>query len=250
MPLWAVAAACAVSMILVKNLLNGKALLPLNPSATGLALLYTVIPAGMTAIPLFGSRVGFTGGEYVMASSTELGTLLAGKMPDTSIAAMLFGVRSGGIGHISAILIIGSFIYLLVRKAVRTDVLLGFLLTVGVYFYLNPDLLIVSDVLALKYALYQLLCADTLFTVVFIASSPVSCPKTSRGRLIAGVIGGLATSLARVYVGGEISVVLAALVISLISRPLDLLFQPTGVFGGALKPAGKETKAAAENNES
>ena len=246
-PLWAVAAASAVAMIIVKNLLNGTGLLPLNPSATAVALLYIAIPAAMTSIPQFGSRAGFFGSGYDMAQTTELVRLLEGRMPDTSVGAMIFGLRSGGIGHISALLIIGAFVYLLIRRAVRGDVLAGFLITVGVYFYLNPKLLIVSDVLALKYAMYQLLCADTLFTVVFIASAPVSCPKTSRGRLVAGVAGGLVTSLARVYISGEISVVLAALVISLLSRPLDLLFQPMGVFGGAVRKTKKQKTTGKEN---
>ncbi|MBO4769366.1 MAG: RnfABCDGE type electron transport complex subunit D [Clostridia bacterium] len=246
-PLWAVAAASAGAVIIVKNLLNGSGLLPLNPSATAVALLYIAMPAVMTSIPQFGSRAGFFGGGYDMAQTTELARLLEGRMPETSVGAMIVGLRSGGIGHISAVLIIGAFIYLLMRKAVRGDVMAGFLITVGVYFYLNPKLLIVSDVLALKYALYQLLCADTLFTVVFIASAPVSCPKTSRGRLVAGVAGGLATALARVYVGGEISVVLAALVISLLSRPLDLVFQPMGVFGGAVRKPKKQKTSSNEN---
>ncbi len=236
-PLWLPLLGAAIAILPIRQFFGGTGRNRLNPAATALAILYIFFPAIMTAFCPTGVRLpafAMTVGGYEPLGTTALDTLLSGSLPEQSLGSMLVGLRTGLMGEMSALLLIAGGIYLVVRKVIRPGLPAAFILTVAALTYLFPTLEAASDVMALRYAAYHLLCGNLLLGAIFMATDPVTSPRSGRASVIAGIIGGTVTVAIRYYVSPHIGVVCAILVINLLSRVLDYLTRPS-LFGGRRK---------------
>ena len=218
----------------IKHIFNRNALVSFNPYATAVTLAFIAFPAKMTAYLPFGEKGAFS--EKIV---TDIEKLLSGALPDTTLWDALFGVTSGGIGEISGFLIILALIWLAVRKNAASEIAVSYIITVAVFSYFLPGLIIETDIIVIKYALFQLLCGGTLFTAVFFASDPAYAPRSFRAKIAVGVIGGLFLMLCRKYVGGIIPCAVSVVAMNLFAPFLDMIFSDGEIFGG--KPT-KSTK--------
>ncbi len=235
-PLWIPALGAAVAALL-RQLFGGIGRNLVNPAATAVAVLYILFPGLMTAFCETGVRLApfaVTVGSYPTVGTTALASLLSGTLPSQSIGSMLVGLRPGLIGEPMALLLIAGGLYLAFRRVIRLGPPAVFLIVSAALFYFFPTLSAASDLVALRYAVYQLLCGNLLLGVFFMATDPVTTPRNPRAALIAAAAGGAVTVAVRYFVAPEISVICAILVINLLSKPLDLLFTPTP-FGGKRK---------------
>ena len=143
--------------------------------------------------------------------------------------------------EISGFLIILVFIYLALRKTVRVTLPLTYILTVGIFAYLNPSLQAASDFIAFDGAVYNVFGSNTCLVAAFLISSPKRTPKTLLGTIVCGVAAGLITMLLRGHVMLGITAPIAVIIIDL-ALPLVNKFIKPMPFGGNLTPQKEEVK--------
>lgn len=227
-PFW-IPVFCAFIAIIPQKLLVGKADFPwFNPALIARVVSSALFPKIMSSYPeprSFISALSFFP-EYTEAELTSLATLKLKQLPQIALSGEFFGKTAGAIGEISAFLIIIGFIYLIVTKTVTWQVPVVFAVSAAIPFYLFPQLPFSSDMLALKFAGFELVSGGFLFGAVFIAASCFSSPKTQTAKLIYGVGCGLLSVLFRIALKSYDGVYLAVLIMSLLSRPLDSVCTP------------------------
>ena len=250
-PLWIPAAAALISSVFVKGFVRGYGDCRLDPVSSSVCAVSVLFPAavGVLCEP-FARLSAFSASvpEFEKISETSLDILAKGNLPTDSLWACLFGLRSGAIGEISAVLLIAAGIYLVARKTIRPVLPVTFIVTLGVLCYVFPRAIIESDVIAMEFTAYNLLTGNLLPAVIFAAAMPGVSPMTKGGAAVAGIIGGAVTYAVRYFIPGVYADALAAvLIISVISRPLDKLFVPAA-FGGSTKPKRKEKNKQGKTN--
>ena len=227
-PFW-IPVFCAFIAIIPQKLLVGKADFQwFNPALIARVVSSALFPKIMSSYPeprSFISALSFFP-EYTEAELTSLATLKLKQLPQIALSGEFFGKTAGAIGEISAFLIIIGFIYLIVTKTVTWQVPVVFAVSAAIPFYLFPQLPFSSDMLALKFAGFELVSGGFLFGAVFIAASCFSSPKTQTAKLIYGVGCGLLSVLFRIALKSYDGVYLAVLIMSLLSRPLDSVCTP------------------------
>lgn len=227
-PFW-IPVFCAFIAIIPQKLLVGKADFPwFNPALIARVVSSALFPKIMSSYPeprSFISALSFFP-EYTEAELTSLATLKLKQLPQIALSGEFFGKTAGAIGEISAFLIIIGFIYLIVTKTVTWQAPIVFAVSAAIPFYLFPQLPFSSDMLALKFAGFELVSGGFLFGAVFIAASCFSSPKTQTAKLIYGVGCGLLSVLFRIVLKSYDGVYLAVLIMSLLSRPLDSICTP------------------------
>lgn len=183
---------------------------PFNPALVGRAFIYVNFPQAMTmewiepGKGLFGNLTRYTV-DTISQSTPMLDFRSSGIMVDLSRA--ILGNISGSIGETSAILIILGGLYLLWTKTAAKETVisvLGSFIVMSLVFYA----LGVSQV---PNPVYGLFTGGILFGAFFMATDPISSPKTSQGRYIYGAIIGVITVVIRgfaLFAGGMMFAIL------------------------------------------
>ena len=183
---------------------------PFNPALVGRAFIYVNFPQAMTMEWIEPGK-GLLGnlGRYTVDTISQSTPMLdfrsSGIMVDLSRA--ILGNISGSIGETSAILIILGGLYLLWTKTAAKETVisvLGSFIIMSLVFYA----LGVSQV---PNPVYGLFTGGILFGAFFMATDPISSPKTSQGRYIYGAIIGVITVVIRgfaLFAGGMMFAIL------------------------------------------
>ena len=183
---------------------------PFNPALVGRAFIYVNFPNAMTmewmqpTSGLFGSLSKFTI-DTISQSTPLLEFRATGNM--LSYIQVLFGNVAGSIGETSAILIIIGGVYLLITKTAAKETVLGLLSS----FIIVSGTMYLFGVPQIPNPLYGLLAGGFLFGTFFMATDPISSPKTKEGRYIYGAIIGLVTVIIRgfaLFAGGMMFAIL------------------------------------------
>lgn len=234
--LWLPALGAIVAMM-VRWLARYTNIVTLDPAVSALTSLWVVFPLKMSAfcatgvkLPAFAMSVF----GYTTAGTSAVESLAQNKLPQFTLGSMVVGMRPGLIGEMSALLLIAGGIYLICRKIIRPGLPIAFIATVFIISYFAPQVPIVSDLIAIQFASYEVLAGDVLLGAVILAASPSVAPISSRAGVICGVLGGGITVLLRFFAGSNAAVVCALLVMSVLARPLDRLLLHS-VFGGRSK---------------
>ena len=127
----------------------------------------------------------------------------------TSLLKLIVGNVSGSIGETSAILILLAGIYLVYKKVasweIMAGVFLGFIgLSSGLYLLGNSQI---------PTPLFGVLAGGFLFGAIFMATDPITAPKTKEGKWIYGILIGIVTVIIRGYAlfaGGMMFAILIA----------------------------------------
>lgn len=200
-PYWVAVIGIIFGVVFGKMVFGGFGKNPFNPALVGRAFIYVNFPSFLTVQwnePASGILGGLT--HYLTPSIdaiSEATPMLmyrsTGMLP--SWQNMLFGNVSGSIGETSALLIILAGVYLLYTKTASREtvisVLSGFiimslgLMVAGFSQVLNP--------------MYGLLSGGILFGAVFMATDPISSPKTFQGRIVYGLLIGGITVIIRSF---------------------------------------------------
>lgn len=242
-PLW-LPIMTAVFATAVKAIPCDKIKLSLSPVAISLLLSFLLFPGIMNVIPEAGQKLdpfAFSLDFFKAIPSSPAETVLSGFLPDATTFETFFGLHSARIGEISGLLLVVVFIYLLVRKTVKLALPLTFILTVGVYAYLNPSLEAASDFIAFDGAIYNAFGSNTLLTAVFLMSRPMRATKTTLGTVICGIAAGVITMLLRGHIAVGLTALIAVVAVDLITPIADLFLKPVP-FGGNIAPQKEESK--------
>lgn len=198
-PYWIAVIGIVFGVLFGKMVFGGFGKNPFNPALVGRAFIYVNFPSFLTVQwnePANGILGAFT--TYLspsldaMTQATPM-TLYRTSGETLPLIKVFLGNVSGSIGETSAILIILAGIYLIWTKTAAKEtifsVIAGFLLLNTGMYYLG--------VTQVPSPLYGLLSGGILFGAVFMATDPISSPKTFEGRIFYGFLIGIITVIIR-----------------------------------------------------
>ncbi len=187
--------------LLFKALWGGQGKCPIHPAVGAYALLFPFFRTVLTTYAAPFERFGMLTTVEGSLGKDLLASLAAGGAPSSEVVAdMLVGKISGGMGHISIILLIGSLAFLALRGHARPLQPIFTAVSAFAIFILLPATVPASDAMALRYAVLQLGCGSLLYLSIIPATHPAYAPKTFRGGMIFAIGVGVITGLLR-YAG-------------------------------------------------
>jgi Na+-transporting NADH:ubiquinone oxidoreductase subunit B len=212
-PFWVIAVGMLFGIIFGKEVFGGFGRNVFNPALVGRAFVYVSFPSFLTGqwtVPfnnLIGGFAHFSAAPIDDLSSATPMLLFraSGEMLDYS--RLFLGTISGSLGETSAILIILAGIYLLVTKTASWETMLATLvsfLAANAFFHY-------MGVASVPNPLYGLLSGGILFAIVFMATDPISSPKTKEAKFVYGAIIGIVTVVIRgfaLFAGGVMFAIL------------------------------------------
>lgn len=223
-------ACCAI--IIGKQVFGGLGYNIFNPAHIGRAVLLASMPVQMTlwSEPL-------KQGVDAVTVATPLAKLRAMEevwrsglpLPQDGLASLqdlFIGNVSGSLGETSALAILMGGLYLLYKRHIDWHIPVIYILTVAlicqVYGYINNY--------PLWFALYHVLAGGLMIGSFFMATDWVTCPLTSKGRVVFALGLGVITALIRLK-GSYIEGVCYSILIMNMFTPLIDHFIKTKVFG-------------------
>jgi Na+-transporting NADH:ubiquinone oxidoreductase subunit B len=202
----------AFSVVLSKEVFGGFGRNFFNPAMAGRCFVYIAFPVAMTAAwappaPSFLGNLqawiagGFEGSlafdhlqgalgqwrTYTLDTITGASPMGAAKLgePVPPMSQLLVGNLSGVLGGTSALVILLGGLYLYIKKVANRSIILSCVLT---YFALN-QVLHMLGVPQVRTNGFQAVCGGGfLFGAFYMATDPVSGPKTGPGRVIYGML--------------------------------------------------------------
>lgn len=214
-PYWIAVIGIILGILFGKEVFGGFGRNVFNPALVARAFVYVSFPAPLT-IEWSKAASGFPGGfgtyitEGVEAVSQATPMLLfrdTGAF--TSIIDLITGNVNGSLGETSAILIIIAGIYLIYKKVasweIMAGVLIGFTGLSGILYAMGNS--------QIPNPVFGILAGGLLFGAVFMATDPVTAPRTKEAKWIYGILIGIITVIIRGYAlfaGGMMFAILIA----------------------------------------
>ena len=205
-PVWQCVIGSVFAVVVVKALFGGLGRNFANPAIT--ARVFMLIAFSSVAGGAMPAVV------ELEASATPLEQLANGASQLPSLLDMFIGTYGGAIGETCTAALLLGFIYLLVRKVIRWHIPGVFIGTVFVC-----SLIASGDV---EYALYQILGGGLFLGAVFMATDYVTCPITTKGKVVFALGCGLITFIIRYFCaypeGVSFSILIMNLLVPYIER--------------------------------
>lgn len=205
-PVWQCVIGSVFAVVVVKALFGGLGRNFANPAIT--ARVFMLIAFSSVAGGAMPAVV------ELEASATPLEQLANGASQLPSLLDMFIGTYGGAIGETCTAALLLGFIYLLVRKVIRWHIPVVFIGTVFVC-----SLIASGDV---EYALYQILGGGLFLGAIFMATDYVTCPITTKGKVVFALGCGLITFIIRYYCaypeGVSFSILIMNLLVPYIER--------------------------------
>lgn len=215
LPIWACVVGCLVAIGLAKQLFGGLGSNIFNPVLLGRAFLTAAFPTYLTrwSEPLTLEAV---------TGATPLGLVKIGNALNIDYQNFFIGNVSGSLGETSSLALLIGGAYLLIKKTIDWRVPLSFISTVIVISF-------VSNLIAPgTYAgpLFHVLAGGLLIGALFMATDPVTCPVTKKGRFIFGIGCGSITMIIRLWGGLPEGVMYSILLMNAITPILNRTSRP------------------------
>ncbi len=200
-PFWIAVVGIIFGILFGKEVFGGFGKNVYNPALAARAFVYVCFPASLTmswAKPALGIPGGF--GAYVtqtIDAVSQATPMLAFRETGgiAGIADLLFGNVAGSLGETSSILIILAGIYLIYKKVASWEIMSGVLLG---FIGLSGGLILLGNE-QIPNLMFGVFAGGLLFGTVFMATDPISAPKTKEGKWIYGVLIGIVTVIIRGY---------------------------------------------------
>ena len=199
-PVWQCVIGSVFAVVVVKALFGGLGRNFANPAIT--ARVFMLIAFSSVAGGAMPAVV------ELEASATPLEQLANGASQLPSLLDMFIGTYGGAIGETCTAALLLGFIYLLVRKVIRWHIPVVFIGTVFVC-----SLIASGDV---EYALYQILGGGLFLGAIFMATDYVTCPITTKGKVVFALGCGLITFIIRYFCAYPEAVSFSLLIIHLL----------------------------------
>lgn len=203
-PFWIAIIGSAFAIFIVKMLFGGVGENIVNP-ALGAKCFLLLSFAGPMETFVYNNVVTATPAQIINA---------AGNVDNLQL---LFGNTAGCIGETCALAVILGAIYLFIRRIIDFRIPLFYLLTfiVCVSFYS----IFTRGGIDGSYLISHLLSGGVLFGAFFMATDYVTCPITTNGKIIYGVLIGILTFVFKIF-GNPIGAVAYAIIIGNLVSPL------------------------------
>ncbi len=203
-PFWIAILGIIFGVLFGKMVFGGFGKNPFNPALVGRAFIYVSFPKFMTVEwiePIKGPLGGLS--TYSVDAVSQATPLLMYRSEGIVLPyqQLLIGNIAGSIGETSALLIILAGIYLMYTNTASKETIVGviggFLITDAAFYFLGYS--------QVPNPLYGLLAGGLLFGAIFMATDPISSPKTKEAKIIYGALIGLVTVVIRgfaLFAGG------------------------------------------------
>lgn len=173
-----------IGIVVGKLLFGGLGSNIFNPAALG----------RVSVMICFGSNITYLDAVAGGTPLEQLGESLS-NINNYSLSDLFLGFIPGSMGEVSAVLILISGIYLLIRKSADFRPVLSMIITFMVLMLVAG--IVLDDVNCFKFMLYQTLAGGLLFGAVFMITDPVTSPTSGPGRLTYGIIVAILSVLIR-----------------------------------------------------
>lgn len=212
-PYWIAVVGIVFGVIFGKEVYGGFGRNIFNPALVARAFVYVSFPSQLT-ISWTSISQGFPGGfgTYLnegveMVSQATPMLLFRSTGGEVPMMELLFGNIAGSIGETSKILIILAGIYLIYKKVASWHIMAGCIVGfAGLSIILN-----LMGFTEVTNPLYGILSGGFLFGTVFMATDPVSSPKTKEGKIAFGILIGIVVVIIRgfsLFAGGMMFAIL------------------------------------------
>lgn len=200
-PFWIAVVGIVFGIMFSKEVFGGFGKNIFNPALAGRAFIYVNFPAPLTIVwnKVIAEGLGgfshYLGGEIEAVSQATPMLLFRDTGMKVGFKELLFGNVSGAIGETCAILIILAGVYLVYKKIASKEIMIGSILGfVGLSLLLR---LLGNE--NIPEPIYGMLMGGFLFGTVFMATDPISAPKTKKGKWTYGILIGVITIIIRGY---------------------------------------------------
>ncbi len=212
-PFWIGAVGIIFGIIFAKEVFGGFGRNVFNPALAARAFVYVNFPAPLTIVwnkSLAGGLGGITrflGSEIEAVSQATPMLLFRDSQELLPIKDLLIGNVAGVIGETSAILIILAGAYLIYKKVASWEIMAGSVIGFsGLSFILRA-----MGNSQIPSPIYGMLIGGFLFGTVFMATDPITAPKTKKGKWFYGLMIGAITIIIRgfaLFAGGMMFAIL------------------------------------------
>lgn len=228
-PLWIIAIATAFSVIFAKEVFGGTGMNVFNPALVTRAFLFFAYPTMMSGDKVWvnGNYMDCINGAPVdgVSAATPLGQLAAGEAVTATPMETIIGTIPGSIGETSVIaILIGAFILIWANIA-SWKIILSTFIGGAVMAYLLPY------EGAQNFEWWeQLTVGGFCFGAVFMATDPVTSPRTESGKWIFGfLIGAMAIIIRVLNPGYPEGMMLAILLMNIFAPLFDYCFVQSNI---------------------
>ncbi len=212
-PLWVPVLGGAFAIIIVKQLFGGLGQNFMNPALAARCFLLISFASIMTNYPAVDGVSG----------ATPLAVVKAGG--EFNLLDMFLGTHSGVIGETSVLAILAGFIYLVARKVILIRIPALYVGSTVVFAALF-QLISTGELPTAEFLLAQVFGGGLLLGAVFMATDYVSCPVTSSGKAIYGILLGFLTAVIRTFSGSAEGVSYAIIIANMVSPLIEKITVP------------------------
>jgi electron transport complex protein RnfD len=241
-PFWIPALGGATASLLKQAFGGGRC--PFNSIAAAHVVLHFVAAPAMNFFTEPFKWLPMSNNVSADAFKTPIEIIADGAMPSQTTLELLLGEGGGAIGETAAMFIILGALYMIYRRVISWHIPVTFIGAAALLFGFLPQSVDVTG-----YLFCEMLTGGIILAAVFAATDFSGAPVTVPAKLIFGAACGALTAALRFYVVGCDGAFVAVFAVSLLSRPLDMLFSRSH-FGSSSKKknAALLKKLETENN--
>ncbi len=236
LPLYMAALGSIFAIVVCKHTMGGLGYNIFNPALAARAALIVSWPVAMTTwtdIKYIGADAVSKATPLGVASEEGFSSLmkLYNDSPMALYTDMLFGMKNGSLGEISAILIAIGGCYLLYKKYIKWQIPVITILSVAVFGWMfTGETLFTGD------PIFNVLSGGVILGAFFMATDYVTAPMTSKGQIIFAVGVGAITIIIRTFGAYPEGVCYAILLMNSLTPIIDRYTKPR-IFGVARRAA-------------
>jgi electron transport complex protein RnfD len=239
-PYYVVVAAAVIAIFVAKQPFGGFGNNIFNPACAGFSFVLVCWPDKLMKYPEPSSPINQTlniASEYVgnlvngplsslKESSLPLSWVKNGTIPSDKLWEILTGHFPGAMGVTCVILLCGCAVYLLITQTISWHIPVSFLLTASAFNLILPRIENVSDVAgggatAMTGVFLEIVVGSMLFSMIFVATDPVTTPSFPLAKIIFGLGCGLLTMTFRYFGKFPEGITFSILIMNSLSGVLD-----------------------------
>lgn len=216
-PYWLAVVGVLIATFVAKYPFGGYGKNIFNPAAVAFAVLALGWPEKVLSYPQPFDNLGVS---FTVGGSLTNGVayrLQLGGAPAIPVMDRLLGNFAGPMGATCILVLMACGLYLLVRRTISWQVVTGTLGSAAAMAFLFPRV----SVSRVDSVVFELIAGVLVFGAVFMASDPVTSPKTGWGKALYGVLLGVLTMLFRYFGKMEITFVFALLLCNAVAPKCD-----------------------------
>ncbi len=216
-PFWIVIVSVVIALAIAKNPFGGTGFNIFNPAAVGLAFVAICWPQYVLRYPVPFSTIGVTDETTIQYATSFESILKVGGTPKIDYFDVLLGKFAGPLGATCIIVLAACLLFLFVRKIISLRIILPALFVVGLFAVVFPRV-VTGNWSSL---IFEGSSGGLIFGLIFMASDPVTIPKSRNGQVLFGFILGFTIMIFRYFGAVELEFVYAILIANIFAIPCD-----------------------------